>query len=173
MSNLLHLFRYKREWKDYSIYISYKPLRISFIWSINSGIDGVMDRHLSFKNLCMIKLLCELGRNLQNSISCKYSATSDGKGIVDGTGGREKFLVHQRALAGQIVQSAKEFAEMASQHNNQVKVLCWPRRQGSRWKGFALVGYIVYCVPVLSSKLDGASIFAFNIQFSLKGFKHR
>ena len=62
----------------------------------------------------MMKLLCELGKKLNKSMAWKYSATSHGKGVVDGIGGRVKFLVRQKALSGEVIQSPKDFAATAT-----------------------------------------------------------
>ena len=61
--------------------------------------------------------------NLICDVQWAYSATSHGKGIVDGIGGRAKALVRQAVMSTKnnvIVQCAEDFAEVAQQKKEEV-----------------------------------------------------
>lgn len=72
-----------------------------------------------FKNKFMTKVLCYLSKKYPElQFSWKYFATAHGKGVVDGVGGNVKRLVRQKMMSQgekHIVQSAKNFADLASQ----------------------------------------------------------
>ena len=78
----------------------------------NDGIQSVISSDgpaSEFKNKFMVKLLHHLSLKFQRTFMWKYSATSHGKGIVDGIGGNVKRLVKQKMLSqgGNIVQCAE------------------------------------------------------------------
>lgn len=79
----------------------------NIIWS-----DGPSSE---FKNKFMVKLLHHLSLKYNRKFIWKYSATSHGKGVVDGVGGNVKRLVKQKMLsqAGIVVQSADDFVKVA------------------------------------------------------------
>ena len=70
-----------------------------------------------FKNKYMMKLLHQLSIECNKMFPRKFSATSHGKGVVDGIGGRAKSLVRQKVMSRcsepTIVQSPKDFADTA------------------------------------------------------------
>lgn len=71
-----------------------------------------------FKNKFTVKMLQILSEKYNRGFAWKYFATAHGKGIIDGIGGNVKRLVRQKMMAqgeGCVVQSAKDFAELASQ----------------------------------------------------------
>ena len=67
----------------------------------------------------MVQVLKDLGEKIEKSISWKYFATSHGKGILDGIGGRAKYLVRQKVMSKSstpiIVQNSKDFADVANE----------------------------------------------------------
>ncbi|XP_071034011.1 uncharacterized protein [Parasteatoda tepidariorum] len=77
-----------------------------------------------FKNKYMVKLLHLFTEKYKKDFIWKYFATSHGKGVVDGVGGNVKRLVRQKMMAqrGLVIQSAKEFAELASTLVKSTKV---------------------------------------------------
>lgn len=71
-----------------------------------------------FKNKYMVQVLKILAKKYNTKFSWKYFATSHGKGVVDGVGGNIKRLVRQKSMShseGTIVQSAKDFAQLAQE----------------------------------------------------------
>ena len=71
-----------------------------------------------FKNKYCMRMLYDLGQKFQKDFSWKYFATSHGKGVVDGVGGRAKSLVRQKSMSKDghdVVQSSKDFAKLASE----------------------------------------------------------
>jgi hypothetical protein len=70
-----------------------------------------------FKNKFTMKLLHQLSVMFKKKFTWKFSATSHGKGVVDGIGGRAKSLVRQKVMSQSsertIVQSPKDFADTA------------------------------------------------------------
>ena len=98
-----------------------------------------------FKNKFVMKLLHQLSTQFQKKFSWKFSATSHGKGVVDGIGGRAKSLVRQKVMSRSsdptIVQSPKNFADTARKLMPKTTVLYIPeseiRREQERrqlWK---------------------------------------
>ena len=64
-------------------------------------------------------ILRELARLLNVEIIWKFFATSHGKGVVDGIGGKAKSTVRQQVLSqkkGIVVQNAKDFVSVASKN---------------------------------------------------------
>lgn len=80
-----------------------------------------------FKNRYMMRLLQELSRKYKRKFSWKYFATSHGKGIVDGIGGRAKSIVRMEVMSKKIdstiVQSSKDFARAATRLMDQTTVI--------------------------------------------------
>ena len=73
-----------------------------------------------------MKILYNLSQKYQKDFSWKYFATSHGKGVVDGVGGRAKSLVREKWMSQDevsIVQSPKNFAELASNLMSATTVL--------------------------------------------------
>lgn len=69
-----------------------------------------------FKNRFMTLLLQELSSKFKKTFHWKYFATSHGKGLVDGIGGKAKCLVRNAVMSKKstapIVQSAEDFANV-------------------------------------------------------------
>ena len=69
-----------------------------------------------------MKILYDLAQRFQKDFSQKYFAASQGKGVVDGVGGRAKLLVHQKSLSkydlSQVVQSSEDFSNLANNHSS-------------------------------------------------------
>ena len=80
-----------------------------------------------FKNRFMAALLKELSQKFNKIFTWKYFATSHGKGVVDGVGGRAKSLVRSAVMSKQksapIVQSATDFAAVVSKSMPSTKVI--------------------------------------------------
>ena len=78
---------------------------------------GAMDPLQNSKTkYCMMLLHC-LSKDLQKNMSWKCFATSHGKGVIDGIGGRAKSLVRQAVMSKAnniIVQSAQDFTKEAA-----------------------------------------------------------
>ena len=74
-----------------------------------------------------MKILYDLAQKFQKDFSWKYFATSHGKGVVDGVGGRAKSLVRQKSMSkddlSQVVQSSEDFANLASKLMSATTVL--------------------------------------------------
>ncbi len=91
-----------------------------------------------FKNKFTMKLLHQLSSQFQKQFSWKFSATSHGKGVVDGTGGRAKSLVRQKVMSQSseptIVQSAKDFSQTARILMPKTTVLYIPESETHREK---------------------------------------
>jgi len=71
-----------------------------------------------FKNRYCMKLLRDISQKYHREISWKYFATSHGKGVVDGVGGRAKSLVRQKVMSKDeciIVNDSVSFAKVAAQ----------------------------------------------------------
>ena len=67
----------------------------------------------------------ELARLLNIEIIWKFFATSHGKGVVDGIGGKTKSIVRQQVLSqkkGIIVQNAKDFVSVASKNLKGIEI---------------------------------------------------
>ena len=58
-----------------------------------------------FKNKFMVKFLQILSQKYQHPFTWKYFATSHGKGVVDGVGGRAKSLVRQKVMSKVMIES--------------------------------------------------------------------
>ena len=71
-----------------------------------------------FKNRYIIKTLNLLATDYGTPFEWQYFATSHGKGVVDGIGGRAKSMVRRAVMSGRqdapVVQSARDFATLAS-----------------------------------------------------------
>ncbi len=91
-----------------------------------------------FKNKFTMKLLHQLSSQFQKQFSWKFSATSHGKGVVDGIGGRAKSLVRQKVMSQSseptIVQSAKGFSQTARILMPKTTVLYIPESEIHREK---------------------------------------
>ena len=69
-----------------------------------------------FKNKYAMKLLYSLSQKYKRNFAWKYFATSHGKGVVDGVGGRAKSLVRQKSMSKsgkQVVHNSQDFFEVA------------------------------------------------------------
>lgn len=93
-------------------------VKTEIIWS-----DGPPSE---FKNQFMRYLLEKLAKCYNKSFSWKYFATSHGKGVVDGIGGRVKSSVHRKAMSfgknRPIVQDSESFYKVAKQVTKNTKV---------------------------------------------------
>lgn len=80
-----------------------------------------------FKNRFMASLLKELSVKYNKTFTWKYFATSHGKGVVDGVGGRAKSLVRSAVMSKRksapVVQSASDFAGVVSKLMPSTKVI--------------------------------------------------
>lgn len=77
------------------------------------------------KNKFKVETLKRLSERCSKTFTWKYSATSHGKGVVDGVGGRMKRLVRMKMMAqgdGCTIQCAKDFAEVAPQFETKTQV---------------------------------------------------
>ena len=70
-----------------------------------------------FKNRFMVKFIKVLNEKYNRNVTWKFSATSHGKGVVDGIGGGAKSIVRQKVMSKNrdriIVQNSKDFAAAA------------------------------------------------------------
>ena len=76
------------------------------------------DPSSEFKNKYAMKLLAIVADKVNGKAAWKYFATSHGKGVVDGIGGRAKLLVRQKTMSkgdDVIVQSSEDFATLVAQ----------------------------------------------------------
>lgn len=79
-----------------------------------------------FKNRYCMKLLRSISKKQQREVSWKYFATSHGKGVVDGIGGKAKSLVRQKVMSkddSTTVNDSVSFAEVATQLMPSTKVV--------------------------------------------------
>jgi len=88
----------------------------------NSSIDEIIysdGPSSEFKNKYMMKAVYMLSAKYNKNFQWKYFATSHGKGVVDGIGGRAKSLVRQAVMSktanNVIVQNAADFARVAAE----------------------------------------------------------
>lgn len=85
-----------------------------------------------FKNKFCMKILYDLSQKFQKDFSWKCFATSHGKSVVDGVGGRAKSLVRQKSISkdgSHVVQSSKDFAKLASELMSSTTVLHIDQRE--------------------------------------------
>lgn len=79
-----------------------------------------------FKNKFMAKLMVILASKYGMDIEWQYFATSHGKGVVDGIGGRAKSLVRHAVMSKRpdapVVQNSKDFAKLAEKLMPQTHV---------------------------------------------------
>ena len=71
-----------------------------------------------FKNRFCMKLLRDITLKLKKDVTWKYFATSHGKGVVDGIGGKAKSLVRQKVMSKSeitIVKDSVSFAKVAAE----------------------------------------------------------
>jgi len=71
-----------------------------------------------FKNRFCMKLLRDISLKLKKDVTWKYFATSHGKGVVDGIGGKAKSLVRQKVMSKNettIVKDSVSFAKLAAE----------------------------------------------------------
>lgn len=70
------------------------------------------------KNRFIVKTLHQLAMDFETPFEWQYFATSHGKGVVDGIGGRAKSMVRRAVMSGRqdapVVQSASDFAELVN-----------------------------------------------------------
>lgn len=99
-----------------------------------------------FKNRFMAHLLQELSTKYKKIFKWKFFATSHGKGIVDGIGGRAKSIVRYKTRSqgdtAPIVQSAKDFADLVSSLMPNTKVFLIPQldiSQRTSWEEAPLI----------------------------------
>ncbi|KAJ2937733.1 hypothetical protein O0L34_g19126 [Tuta absoluta] len=78
-----------------------------------------------FKNKFMVKLTNLLSAKFKKPFTWRYTATSHGKGVIDGIGGNVKRLVKQKSMAqgGVVVQSAQDFANLAATLVPKTKII--------------------------------------------------
>jgi hypothetical protein len=79
-----------------------------------------------FKNRYSLKILSEMSSILQCEVEWKFFATSHGKGVVDGIGGKVKSVVRQQVLSKKnevIVQNASDFVITAKQHLTNIQII--------------------------------------------------
>ena len=80
-----------------------------------------------FKNRFMAAFLKQLSGKYNKTFTWKYFATSHGKGVVNGIGGRAKSLVRSAVMSKQssapVVQSASDFATVVSKLMPSTKVI--------------------------------------------------
>ena len=80
-----------------------------------------------FKNRYMMKLLQISSKKYGCRFTWKYFATSHGKGIVDGIGGRAKSIVRTEVMSKKtqrtVVQSSKDFARTAGRLSDKTTVI--------------------------------------------------
>ncbi|KAG1651824.1 hypothetical protein GQR58_026730 [Nymphon striatum] len=86
-----------------------------------------------FKNKFTMQILKDLGEKLGKSFTWKFSATSHGKGIIDGIGGRAKYLVRHKVMSKSstplIIQNSQDFANAANQLMEKTTVIHISQRQ--------------------------------------------
>ena len=79
-----------------------------------------------FKNKFMVKFLQSLSQKYNQQFLWKYFATSHGKGIVDGIGGRAKSLVRSKVMSQGdnriVVQLSQDFANVAKKLLHKTEV---------------------------------------------------
>lgn len=79
-----------------------------------------------FKNKYMVKLMRVLSQKFACDFQWKYFATSHGKGVVDGIGGRAKSLVRLKTMSKRenvVVQSSLDFAKLAGELMKRTTVM--------------------------------------------------
>lgn len=82
-----------------------------------------------FKNRYMVKLTTMLSEKYKTPFFWKYFATSHGKGVIDGVGGNIKRLVREQMMSQNekvVVQSAKDFANLASRLTTKTLIIYVP-----------------------------------------------
>lgn len=82
-----------------------------------------------FKNRYMVKLTTLLSEKYEKTFFWKYFATSHGKGVIDGVGGNIKRLVREKIMSQSeniAIQSAKDFADLASKLVSKTRVIYVP-----------------------------------------------
>lgn len=88
-----------------------------------------------FKNRYMVKLTTMLSGKHEKTFFWKYFATSHGKGVIDGVGGNIKRLVREKMMsqdANVVIQSAKDFADLASRLVSKTRVIYIPASEISQ-----------------------------------------
>lgn len=68
-------------------------------------------------------------KSTQSPFFWKYFATSHGKGVIDGIGGNIKRLVREKMMSQNehiVIQSAKDFADLASQLVSKTRIIYVP-----------------------------------------------
>ena len=92
-----------------------------------------------FKNQFMCFLIEKLSNKYKKYFSWKFSATSHGKGVVDGVGGRIKASVHEKVMSlGKeriIVQDAESFCQLAKQLTKRTTVIHVSKEEIEAYKG--------------------------------------
>lgn len=104
--------------KIYDILINVENKFEEVIWS-----DGPSSE---FKNKFMCRFLVYLSKKYDRKFSWKYTATSHGKGVVDGIGGLAKSMVLKEVFSKHgevVVQSPKDFFFVAKRLLSKTKVL--------------------------------------------------
>ena len=80
-----------------------------------------------FKNKYMCFLIQELSKKHGKPFIWKFSATSHGKGVVDGVGGKIKSSVHKKVMSlgkdQAVVQGSKSFAKLTSELSKSTRVI--------------------------------------------------
>lgn len=118
-----------------------------------------------FKNKYIVCLMMFLRKKFNVNITWKYFATSHGKGVVDGIGGRAKSLVRQLSQAQNdkyVVQSSYEFYKAASSVMKSTEVLHISQdeinetlRLENPWDSVVDIGVGIQKTHVIKCNLDG------------------
>ena len=86
-----------------------------------------------FKNRFMVHLLQYLSRKYNKPFTWKYFATSHGKGVVDGVGGRAKSIVRMAVMSkgseSPVVQNSADFVKVASGLLDKTTVIHVPQSE--------------------------------------------
>ena len=99
--------------------------------SPNDNVDTELiwsdDPSSEFKNQYMCFLIQELSKKHGKPFIWTFSATSHGKGVVDGVGGKIKSSVHKKVMSlgkdGAVVQDSESFAKLASELSKSTRVI--------------------------------------------------
>ena len=91
-----------------------------------------------FKNKYMCFLIQELSKKYGKPFIWKFSATSHGKGIVDGVGGKVKLSVHKKVMSlgkdRPTVQDSESFANLANEQSESTSIIHMTNEEVSAYK---------------------------------------
>ena len=115
----------------YNDYIlPYEDIQTEVIWS-----DGPSSE---FKNQYMRFLIQELSKKHGKPFIWKFSATSHGKGVVDGVGGKVKSSVHKKVMSlgkdRPIVQDSESFAKLAKELSESTTIVHVSKEEVNAYK---------------------------------------